>query len=82
MKTTKKLLSKSVITSLAALLLPFGAQAASDDAQKMHKLYEENCASCHGSDHGWFIAPALNADTLKGRSPTAVRSIIMTGSFD
>ena len=82
MKITKNLLSKSVITSLAALLLPLGAQATSDDAQKMHKLYEENCASCHGSDHGGFIAPGLNAETLKGRSPTALRTIVMTGSFD
>jgi nitrite reductase (NO-forming)/hydroxylamine reductase len=82
MKTTKKLLSKSIITSLAALLLPLSAQASADDAQKMHKLYEENCASCHGSDHGGFIAPGLNSEALKGRSPTALRSIIMTGSFD
>jgi len=40
MKIIKKHLSKSVLTSLAALLLPLGAQATSDDAQKMHKLYE------------------------------------------
>ena len=82
MKTTKKLLSTSVITSLTALLLPLSAPAKADDAQKMHKLYEENCASCHGSDHGGFIAPGLNSESLKGRSPTALRSIIMTGSFD
>lgn len=62
MKTTKKLLPKSVITRLAALLLPLSVQAASDDAQKMHKLYEENCASRHGSDHGGFLAPAFNAE--------------------
>lgn len=48
----------------------------------MHQLYEGNCASCHGSDHGEFLAPALNSEILKGRSPTALRSIIMTGSFD
>ena len=82
MKIIKKHLSKSVLTSLAALLLPLGAQATSDDAQKMHKLYEENCASCHGSDLGGFIAPGLNSETLKGRSPTALRTIIMAGSFD
>ena len=79
MKTTKKLLSIAVT---ALLLLPLAAQANTDDAQKMHKLYEDNCASCHGSDHGGFLAPALNADTLKGRSPTALRTIVMTGSFD
>ena len=82
MKITKKLLSTSVITSITALLLPLSTPAIADDAQKMHKLYEENCASCHGSDHGGFIAPGLNSESLKGRSPTALRSIIMTGSFD
>jgi len=82
MKTTKKLLSQSVIAGLTAVLLPLGAEAASDDKAKMHELYENNCASCHGSDHGGYLAPALNSDTLKGRSPTAMRTIIMAGSFD
>ena len=44
-------------------------------------VYEENCASCHGADHGGYIAPALNAETLKGRSPTALKTIVMAGSF-
>lgn len=78
MKKTKNRLPKSILLGLAAVILPFGAQATSD----MHQLYEDNCASCHGSDHGGFIAPALNADTLKGRSPMALRTITMTGSFD
>ena len=82
MKITKKRLFKSVMTSLATLLLPLGVQATADDAQKIHKVYEENCASCHGSDQGGFIAPGLNSESLKGRSPTALRTIIMTGSFD
>jgi nitrite reductase (NO-forming) / hydroxylamine reductase len=82
MKITKMRLLNSVIAGLATLLLPLGAQAASDDAKKMHNLYEENCASCHGSDHGGFIAPGLNSESLKGRSPTALRTIIMAGSFD
>ncbi|MDO9138814.1 MAG: cytochrome c, partial [Methylobacter sp.] len=75
-------LRKSILTALAALVLPFGAQAAADNAKDMHQLFEDNCASCHGSDHGGFLAPALNSETLKGRSPTALRSLIMTGSFD
>ncbi|MGR9072749.1 MAG: cytochrome D1 domain-containing protein [Gammaproteobacteria bacterium] len=58
------------------------AQAGSDNGQKAHAVYENNCASCHGSDHGGYLAPALNADTLKGRSPTALRTIVMTGSFE
>ena len=82
MKPTKKLLSQSVIAGLTAVLLPLGAEAAADDKAKMHELYENNCASCHGSDHGGYLAPALNSDTLKGRSPTAMRTIIMAGSFD
>lgn len=82
MNTIKKRLPKSVIIGLAAIVLPFGAQANSDSAKNMHKLYEDNCASCHGSDHGGFIAPGLNSESLKGRSPTALRSTIMTGSFD
>lgn len=51
MKNTKKLLSQSVIAGLTALVLPLAAQAKSDNAQNMHQLYENNCASCHGSDH-------------------------------
>ncbi|NOQ65359.1 MAG: c-type cytochrome [Methyloprofundus sp.] len=58
------------------------ANADADDKQKMHQLYQDNCASCHGADHGGYIAPALNSETLKGRSPTALRSLIMTGSFE
>jgi nitrite reductase (NO-forming)/hydroxylamine reductase len=82
MNTIKKRLPKSVIIGLAVIFLPLGAQANQDTAKDMHKLYEDNCASCHGSDHGGFIAPGLNSESLKGRSPTALRSLIMTGSFD
>ncbi len=77
MKITKKILSAAILTAL----FPFSANAA-DDSHKMHQLYQDNCASCHGSDHGGYLAPALNSETLKGRSPTALRSLIMTGSFD
>ncbi|MDD5578677.1 MAG: cytochrome D1 domain-containing protein [Methylobacter sp.] len=82
MKTIKKLLSTSLIASLTSVILPLSAQATPADPDKMHQLYEGNCASCHGSDYGGFLAPALNSTTLKDRSPTALRSIIMTGSFD
>jgi DNA-binding beta-propeller fold protein YncE/mono/diheme cytochrome c family protein len=78
MKMPKKLL----YTALFAALTCTVQAAESDDSQKMHQLFEDNCASCHGSDHGGYIAPALNSETLKGRSPTALRSLIMTGSFD
>jgi len=67
-----------LMTAVGLLLSATNIQASSD----MHKLYEDNCASCHGSDHGGYLAPALNSATLKGRSPTALRSLIMTGSFE
>ncbi len=68
-----------LLTTLLAIALTGHAEAASDN---MHQLYQDNCASCHGSDHGGYLAPALNKETLKGRSPTALRTLIMTGSFE
>ncbi len=82
MLITKNRLHQAILIGLASLILPFGAQATSDTPKNMHQLFEDNCASCHGSDYGGFIAPGLNAESLKGRSPTALRSLIMTGSFD
>jgi len=70
---------KVLLASTASLLLLAGSAHAKSD---MHKLYEDNCASCHGSDHGGYLAPAINSETLKGRSPTALRTLIMTGSFE
>ncbi|MEQ1530923.1 MAG: cytochrome D1 domain-containing protein [Methylococcales bacterium] len=77
MNIPKKLLTTAIAATLATLISPM-ATANSD----FHKLYEDNCASCHGSDHGGYLAPALNSTTLKGRSPTALRTIVMAGSFD
>ena len=51
-------------------------------AEDMNQLYQDNCGSCHGADYGGYLAPALNAEKLKGRSPTALRTMVMTGSFD
>ena len=74
---------QSVLAASIGLLLSSSlAQAAGDNAQKAHRLYQDNCASCHGSDHGGYLAPALNSETLKGRSPTALRTITMAGSFE
>jgi len=67
------------LTTMLSIALIGQAEAASDN---MHQLYQDNCASCHGSDHGGYLAPALNKETLKGRSPTALRTLIMTGSFE
>jgi nitrite reductase (NO-forming)/hydroxylamine reductase len=80
MKTTIKRLNKSLLaTSIALLLASQTAAAKSDD---MNQVYQDNCASCHGADLGGYLAPALNSATLKGRSPTAMRTIVMAGSFD
>jgi len=81
--TIKTTLNHSILAvSMTLLLGSASAFAKSDDSSKMHQLYQDNCASCHGADHGGYLAPALNSATLKGRSPTALRSLIMTGSFE
>ncbi len=79
MKKTIIRFNQSILAGAVGLLTVMGSVQASSD---MHKLYQDNCASCHGSDHGGYLAPALNSETLKGRSPTALRSLIMTGSFE
>lgn len=80
--TIKTTINKSLLAATIPLLLSSGSVLAKSGSHDMHKLYEENCASCHGSDHGGYLAPALNSETLKGRSPTALRSLIMAGSFE
>jgi nitrite reductase (NO-forming) / hydroxylamine reductase len=93
MKTTIKSFHRTLLGSAVGVLLATTPLYAADhDAKestlKPHepvnaaKLYYDNCASCHGADYGGFIAPALNAATLKGRSPTSLRTLLMTGSFD
>ncbi len=72
-------LKHSILILAASFVLSAGCVQANSD---MHQLFQDNCASCHGSDHGGYLAPALNSSTLKGRSPTALRSLIMTGSFE
>lgn len=72
-------LKHSFLTLTTAFLFSAGSIQANSEA---HQLFQDNCASCHGSDHGGYLAPALNSSTLKGRSPTALRSLIMTGSFE
>ena len=80
MKPTIKKLHHSLLGSAIALGMFSGGVAAK--TEDMNQLYQDNCASCHGADYGGYLAPALNADKLKGRSPTALRTIMMTGSFD
>ncbi len=75
-------LKKSILAASISLLFSANTFAKTDTKHKMHQLYQDNCASCHGADHGGYLAPALNSETLKGRSPTALRTLIMTGSFE
>lgn len=82
MKIIKTMLKPTLLGSAVSLILASSSVYAEDHHVDAHKLYQENCASCHGSDHGGYLAPALNAATLKGRSPNVLRTIVMTGSFD
>ncbi len=82
MKIIRKNYTATLLSSVISLLLSTGSLHAADHSVDAHKLYQENCAGCHGADYGGFLAPALNAATLKGRSPTVLRTILMTGSFD
>jgi mono/diheme cytochrome c family protein len=75
-------INTSLLAGATALLLSSGSLYAGKNKDNSKQLYEDNCASCHGSDHGDYLAPALNSETLKGRSPTALRTLIMTGSFE
>ncbi|RLA20561.1 MAG: cytochrome C [Gammaproteobacteria bacterium] len=76
------IIKKSILTASISLLFSSSVFAEAGNKHKMHQLYQDNCASCHGADHGGYLAPALNSETLKGRSPTALRTLIMTGSFE
>ena len=80
MKITQRLTSTFFISVSIGLLSCTALQANSDI--NAHQLFMDNCSGCHGADHGGFLAPPLNSETLKGRSPTALRSLIMTGSFE
>ena len=80
MKISKRLILR--FFSFVITLFIFSSSLHSKTTDKGHQLYMDNCASCHGADHGGYLAPPLNAETLKGRSPTVLRSTIMTGSFE
>jgi nitrite reductase (NO-forming)/hydroxylamine reductase len=77
---------RSLTSGALVLALHAGAVVAAEDplitVERGAKIFEENCASCHGADLGGYLAPALNKERLKGRSPTSLRSTILAGSFD
>ena len=77
----------ALLTSVVAgLLLSAGSGTAKEltpaERTQAETLFNGNCASCHGQDLGGYLAPALNKTRLAGRSPTTLRSMIMTGVFD
>jgi nitrite reductase (NO-forming)/hydroxylamine reductase len=71
---------------IAALGLSAGLAGATEfsaaDQNRAEQIFNDNCASCHGHDQGGYLAPPLNKDRLAGRSPTTLRSMVMTGVFD
>jgi len=73
------------LATAVAAILANAPQAAEDPqitVERGARVFQENCASCHGADLGGYLAPALNKERLKGRSATSLRSTIMAGSFD
>jgi len=74
----------SMLSAMVFFFSPSGhtAEDPQINVERGAKVFTENCASCHGSDLGGYLAPPLNSERLKGRSPTSLRSLIMAGSFD
>ena len=73
---------KSLLAASVSTLLASGSPTVNAEADRGAKIYNDNCASCHGYDFGGYLAPPLNAETLKGRSEMGLRSMVMTGVFD
>ncbi len=70
---------KSEATEATGSIAP---SASTAEHQRAEQIFNDNCASCHGQDLGGYLAPPLNKDRLAGRSPTTLRSMVMTGVFD
>ncbi|NFV81006.1 nitrite reductase [Magnetospirillum aberrantis] len=62
-------------TTALSTVLAANVLAADIDAEK---LFQDNCATCHGAHRQGFIAPALTKERLQS-SPAALRSMIMNG---
>lgn len=83
---TKPKRLRAVPICVVIVALQAGAVAAAEDShislERGARVFQENCASCHGADLGGYLAPPLNKERLKGRSPTSLRTTVMAGSFD
>ncbi|MEN8260156.1 MAG: cytochrome D1 domain-containing protein [Pseudomonadota bacterium] len=71
----------AALLALAAGAAHAAANAAGEEG-KAAKLFQDNCASCHGYDLGGFLAPALNKDNTASRSAMGLRTMTMVGVFD
>jgi len=55
----------------------------SADYANAEKVFEANCATCHGSDRNRYIGPALNSSSRLGKMPeVAIEAIINGGVND
>jgi len=64
------------LAALAVAPIITNVASARADAEK---LYQEQCAVCHGADFGGYIGPGLNRDVLKWRNEAYLRAKITTG---
>jgi mono/diheme cytochrome c family protein/DNA-binding beta-propeller fold protein YncE len=49
------------------------------DMDDAGKLYNQNCAVCHGADRGGYFAPALTKERLVNTTEAAIRSMAING---
>lgn len=71
-----------LMTSGALVAVAGSAWAAGPQEIDARKLFQDNCATCHGADRGGYIAPALHKDTQGALSEMSIRGMIMTGVPD
>ena len=71
-----------LMTSGALVAVAGSAWAADPQEIDARKLFQDNCATCHGADRGGYIAPALHKDTQGALSEMSIRGMIMTGVPD
>ena len=69
------MLKTAWLTATAILLTALNAVAASD----ANSLYQQHCASCHGSDRLGGMGPALLPENLKRLKKTVAANIISSG---
>ena len=80
MKTGRKL---KRIFSLSFVFFGFAclgvAAVTAGDMDDARKLFDQNCAVCHGGDRGGYFAPALTKERLVNTTEAAIRSMAING---